>query len=65
MLKRNWLYIVGSLLGAVGGFSYWYFVGCQSGTCPITSSPYISTLYGALLGSLFLSIFKKKKTDEN
>ena len=65
MLKRNWLYIVGALLCAVGGFAYWYFVGCQSGTCPITSSPYISTIYGAVLGALLLSMFKKKKTDEN
>lgn len=64
MLKRNWLYILGALLGAVGGFAYWHFVGCQSGTCPITSSPYISTIYGAVLGALLLSMFKKKKTDE-
>lgn len=64
MLKRNLLHIVGALLGAVGGFAYWHFVGCQSGTCPITSSPYISTIYGAVLGALLLSMFKKKETDE-
>lgn len=64
MIKRYWLYIVGALLGAVGGFSYWYLVGCQSGTCPITSSPYVSTIYGAIFGSLLLSMFKKKETNE-
>jgi len=32
------------------GFSYYYFIGCQSGTCPITSNPYISTAYGMLMG---------------
>lgn len=37
-------------LGAVGGFSYYYFVGCNSGVCPITSNPFTSTLYGGLLG---------------
>ena len=40
-----------TLLGAGGGFAYYYFfVGCASGTCPITSNPYISTAYGSLIG---------------
>ncbi len=38
------------LLGAAGGFLYYKFVGCKTGTCPITSNPWISTLYGALIG---------------
>jgi hypothetical protein len=38
--------------GGALGFAYYKFVGCRTGTCPITSSPYISTLYGALLGYL-------------
>jgi hypothetical protein len=38
------------LLGAAGGFLYYRFVGCKTGTCPITSNPWISTLYGALIG---------------
>ncbi|RPH34871.1 hypothetical protein EHM92_07270 [bacterium] len=38
------------LLGAAGGYAYYYFVGCTTGTCPITSNPYISTGYGAVLG---------------
>ncbi len=64
MIKRNLLYIIGALVGAIGGFAYWYFVGCTSGTCPITSSPYISTIYGAVLGSLVLGMFKPKKKNE-
>ena len=36
--------------GAAGGFAYHYFVGCTTGACPITSTPYTSTAYGALLG---------------
>jgi hypothetical protein len=27
----------GITLGAIAGFSYWYFVGCKSGSCLITS----------------------------
>jgi hypothetical protein len=38
------------LLGGAAGFAYYAFIGCASGTCPITSSPYISTGYGALIG---------------
>lgn len=45
-VKRSLL----TLAGGFAGFSYYYFVGCVSGTCPITSNPYISTGYGALIG---------------
>lgn len=40
------------LVGAVAGYLYYRLVGCRSGACPITSSPIISTLYGAMIGLL-------------
>lgn len=40
------------LVGAAGGFTYYYFIGCASGACPISSNPYISTAYGALIGAV-------------
>jgi hypothetical protein len=40
------------LLGAAGGYSYYRLVGCKTGYCPITSNPWISTLYGGLIGAL-------------
>lgn len=40
------------LLGAAGGFLYYKFIGCKTGVCPITSNPWVSTLYGALIGFL-------------
>ncbi len=59
--KNNLLYIIGAVIGAIGGYLYWNFVGCSSGTCAITSKPVNSTLYGALMGSLLLGLFKKDK----
>ena len=41
-------------LGALGGLSYWYLVGCANGACPLTSRWWTSTLYGALVGATFL-----------
>lgn len=60
-LNKYLLEIIGVLVGALAGFLYWNFIGCNSGSCAITSSPLNSTLYGALLGGLVFSIFKKDK----
>ena len=57
--KKHLLTIAGVALGAVGGYLYYHFVGCNSGTCAITSKPLTSTLYGGLMGGLFFNIFKK------
>jgi xanthosine utilization system XapX-like protein len=54
-------YLIGIALGALAGFLYWRFIGCNSGTCPITSTWHNSTLYGALMGALFANSGKKKK----
>ena len=59
--KKNLLVVIGVPLGAVAGVLYWHFIGCNTGTCAITSDPYNSTAYGALMGGLVFSIFKKKK----
>lgn len=51
--KKMSLKLVGFVvLGALGGLAYYKFIGCRSGVCPITSNPYISTAYGAVIGYL-------------
>lgn len=58
------LELIGVGLGSVVGWCYWYFVGCASGTCAITSSAVNSSLYGAMMGGILASIFKKEKKEE-
>lgn len=50
--KNLALKIVFALVGGLGGFLYWKFVGCNSGTCPIQSVWYFSTLWGLTMGYL-------------
>lgn len=64
-LRNNMLYFVGAAVGAIGGYLYYIYVGCNSGSCPITSSPIMSVIWGAVMGGLLLSMLKKeKKRDE-
>ncbi len=51
-------------IGAVLGYGYYYFIGCRTGSCPITSNPVITTLYGALFGFVAgfdIRLFRGKK----
>jgi len=61
-LKKHLLKITGIPVGGIAGFLYYHFVGCASGTCPITSNPYITVIYGALLGYLLFDMFKRKES---
>ena len=72
ILKTKRLALITLVLGAVGGFLYWKFVGCASGTCPIRSVWYWSTLWGAVVGYLSGDILndivlkmKKKKEKQS
>ena len=44
--------VISGIIGATLGFLYYKFIGCQSGACPITSNPWISTAYGLIFGIL-------------
>ena len=65
-IKFNILPVIGAVVGAIGGYIYYIQVGCNSGTCAITSNPYLSMLWGAAVGYLVFDLFKrrKKKSDQ-
>jgi len=59
--------LIFSGVGASLGFAYYYFIGCQSGSCPITSNPIISTLYGLMVGVVAgfdTRMFKSNKQEQ-
>ncbi len=60
-ILKHKLTLIGILAGAIGGYLYYYFIGCANGSCAITSKPLNSTLYGAMMGGLLFNIFQKEK----
>jgi hypothetical protein len=48
--------IIGATIGGFLGFTYYKLIGCSSGTCPITSKPFNTILYGAVMGLLISSV---------
>jgi xanthine/uracil permease len=64
-IRKHILKIAGIVVGMIGGYLYYYFIGCKGGTCPITSNPYISIGYGAVIGYLLFDLFKKKEKKTN
>ena len=63
-LINNKFIIIGVLLGAIAGFLYWKQIGCTSGTCLITSKWHNSTAYGAIMGGLLFSMFRKSPLED-
>ncbi len=44
--------VLGAVVGGILGYGVYRFIGCSSGTCPITSNPWLSTIFGMTLGAL-------------
>ena len=60
-ILNNKLLLTGIVVGGFAGYLYWQQIGCSNGTCMITSKWHNSTAYGAVMGGLLFSIFKKEK----
>lgn len=46
--------LLSALIGAGAGYAYYHYIGCVSGTCPIQTNPYLSTIFGAVMAVLIL-----------
>ncbi len=46
---------LGIVLGGLAGYFYYHFIGCASGSCTITSNPYLSIIGGGFLGFFILN----------
>ncbi len=44
--------VLTAVAGATVAAAYAHFIGCRTGTCPITSSIWAAGLYGAAVGAL-------------
>ncbi len=69
MNKIHLFWILGGIgVGILGGFGYWFFIGCETGACPITSIWYNTSAYGGLmgglLGSMMHGMLEKKQEKE-
>jgi len=58
--KFSIISIIGGVLGILGGYLYYSKIGCSSGTCAITANPWMSMIWGGLMGYLLVNIFTGK-----
>lgn len=49
---------IGIVIGALAGLANYKHLGCATGTCPLTSNPWIATIYGMVLGGLIGGSFR-------
>lgn len=61
--KQLIVYGIFIIIGLIGGYLYWRFVGCSTGSCPLKSNPYYMIIVGGLFGYLIPDMFygRKKK----
>lgn len=64
LILKYKLVLIGAIVGAIAGYLYYFWIGCNTGSCPITSQPVNSTLYGAMMGGLFFSMFTQQNAGE-
>jgi hypothetical protein len=50
--RSHWRTALGAVLGAAGGAAYAHFVGCHTGTCPLTSNVWTAGLFFGFTGAL-------------
>ncbi|MEE4196758.1 MAG: DUF6132 family protein [Bacteroidales bacterium] len=64
ILKHKYAFIL-LVPGIIAGFIYWKYVGCLSGTCPITSNWHTMVLFGGIFGYLIGDMIDDKATKKS
>lgn len=61
--RNRYLFVIGlfTLAGVIGGYAYYTFIGCHSGSCSIASNPTLSIIWGGMMGYLLPDFFIKQK----
>jgi hypothetical protein len=59
-MKKYFKPLLFVLIGSLAGFAYYYYYGCTNG-CPLTSTWYVTTVYGAMMGFVLAMPGKKDK----
>lgn len=44
--------VAAGVLGAGAAAAYAHFIGCRTGTCPLTSNVWVASIYGGAVGAL-------------
>ena len=52
LVRAHWRTALGAALGAAGGAAYAHFIGCRTGTCPLTSKAWTAALFFGFAGGL-------------
>jgi len=47
--------LLGAVVGAAIGYAMYRFVGCKTGTCPITANPWTAMAVWGIFGAVFAS----------
>ena len=63
LIQNRKFEIIGGIVGVIGGYLYWKYVGCVSGTCVIQANWYSMVPYGLVFGILVGGLFKPKKKE--
>ncbi len=51
--KMTYRIILGFAIGAIVGLLFWEFIGCNGGSCPLTSNPYKTVILFTLMGGWY------------
>ncbi len=62
-ITSNKFAFIGTAVGLLAGYIYYQQIGCVDG-CTITGDPLNSSLYGALMGGIALSMLDAKKKEK-